>query len=40
MLEYFRKWIIGPLRDTDAYRELAHSIGAERERPGMSRKKQ
>ncbi|MEM4833938.1 MAG: hypothetical protein QW794_03050 [Thermosphaera sp.] len=38
MLEYFRKWIIGPLRDTDAYRELAHSIGAsERERPGMSR---
>ncbi|MEM4684477.1 MAG: hypothetical protein QXW45_06895 [Thermosphaera sp.] len=38
LTEYFRKWIIGPLRDTEAYRELAHSIGAsERERPGMSR---
>lgn len=38
MLEYYRKWITGPLVDVDAYRELAHSIGAySNERPGMSR---
>ncbi len=38
MSEYFRKWIIGPFRDFDSLRELAHSIGAFKEdRPGMSR---
>ncbi len=38
MGEYFRKWIIGPFRDFDSLRELAHSIRAFMEdRPGMSR---
>ncbi|MCD6195528.1 MAG: hypothetical protein J7J82_01915 [Staphylothermus sp.] len=38
MSEYYRKWIIGPFRDFDSLRELAHSIGAFMEdRPGMSR---
>ncbi len=38
MTEYYRKWAIGPLRDYEACREYAHTIGAMRNtRPGMSR---
>ena len=36
--EFFFKWFTGPQKDTEAYRELAYTIGALREeRPGFSR---